>query len=237
MKNKSYQTGMTLIEIMIALLIGAFLLGGVVQIFISSKQAYRMLENLSSMQERGRFAMDFISRDIRGTSYWACLIRPAGDIVATDNAAGDTITLKAYFAITTPPITTVCSTPVVTTATYYTDPSSTIAYSLNSGGLQRATNNQTEELIEGVENIQILYGVDTDATPDYAANYYVPFGTAGLDMEKVISVRVSLLIRSIDDNLADAPVPYTYNGTTTTPTDRRLRRVFNTTIAVRNRLQ
>ena len=38
MKVKAYQTGFSLIEIMIALLIGAFLLGGVLQIFMGSKQ-------------------------------------------------------------------------------------------------------------------------------------------------------------------------------------------------------
>jgi type IV pilus assembly protein PilW len=73
MKNKTYQTGMTLIEIMIALLIGAFLLGGVLQIFISSKQTYRMQENLSRLQENGRFAMEFLSRDIRMAGYWDCM--------------------------------------------------------------------------------------------------------------------------------------------------------------------
>ena len=67
-----HQTGMTLIEIMIALLIGAFLLGGVLQIFIGSKQTYRMQEALSRLQENGRFAIDFIGQDIRMTSYWGC---------------------------------------------------------------------------------------------------------------------------------------------------------------------
>ena len=41
MKNtdfKNRQQGMTLVEIMIALVLGAFLLGGVMQIFLSSKQ-------------------------------------------------------------------------------------------------------------------------------------------------------------------------------------------------------
>ncbi len=70
MKNKPYQTGMTLIEILIALLIGAFLLGGVLQIFVSSKQTNRMQENLSRLQENGRFAMNFLTKDIRMAGYW-----------------------------------------------------------------------------------------------------------------------------------------------------------------------
>src|SRR5665647_3594938 len=73
MKNKNHQVGMTLIEIMIALLIGAFLLGGMLQIFINSKQTYRMQENLSRLQENGRFALDFLAKDIRMAGYWGCL--------------------------------------------------------------------------------------------------------------------------------------------------------------------
>ena len=58
---KTRQHGFTLIEIMIALVLGAFLIGGVLQIFLSSKQTYRMQDNLSRIQENGRFAMEFIS--------------------------------------------------------------------------------------------------------------------------------------------------------------------------------
>jgi len=73
MKNRPYQTGLSLIEIMISLLIGAFLLGGVLQIFIGSKQTYRMQQNMSRLQENGRFAMDFLAKDIRMAGYRACL--------------------------------------------------------------------------------------------------------------------------------------------------------------------
>jgi type IV pilus assembly protein PilW len=92
------------------------------------------------------------------------------------------------------------------------------------------------ELVEGVENMQILYGADTDATPDGTPNYYVPAGTAGLNMNQVVSIRISVLVRSMDNGLAAQPVAYTYNGATVTPTDRRIRRVFTSTIALRNRL-
>jgi type IV pilus assembly protein PilW len=224
---------------MIAMLLGVFLIGGVMQIFISSKQTYRMQENLSRLQENGRFALDFIGRDIRMTGYWGCLSKVPGDIAGVDNNAvnndgidngTDTITLKGAFT-TTP--TGTCSTSVVTTAAYYTDPSSTIAYKINGGVLQK----NTSDLIEGIENMQILYGADIDA--DGTANYYVPAGTAGLIMEQVVSIRISLLVRSIDDNLTTQPLAYNYplpNSPATTPTDRRIRRVFTSTIAVRNRL-
>lgn len=237
--SRHHQLGMTLIEIMIALLIGAFLLGGVLQVFVASKQTNRMQENLSRLQENGRFALDFMARDIRMTSYWACLRRASGDIAGSnDNAVAgdniddgtDTITLKAAFA-TTP--TGICGTSVSTTAAYYTNATSTIVYSIDNAVLRKNTNGQNNELIEGVENMQILYGEDTDA--DGGANYYVSANTV-VNMDNVISIRISLLIRSLEDNIAAQPLAYTYNGATITPTDRRLRRVFNATIAVRNRL-
>jgi type IV pilus assembly protein PilW len=101
--------------------------------------------------------------------------------------------------------------------------------------LYRNTNNTTNPLIEGIQDMQILYGADTDA--DGAANYYVPAGTAGLIMEQVVSIRISLLVFTLDDHLTTQPMVYTYNGVTTTPIDHRIRRVFNATIAVRNRLK
>jgi type IV pilus assembly protein PilW len=241
MKNKSYQTGMTLIEIMIALLIGAFLIGGVLEIFINSKQTYRMQEGLSRLQENGRFALEFLAKDIRMVGYWGCLTGLGTDIAGTNNntATGgidvgtDTITLKGAFVQTT---TGTCGTSVVTTAAYYTDTSSTIAYKINNGVLQQDTNGQSNGLVEGIENMQILYGIDTNA--DHAPNYYLTANTVTTDAvwDKVVSIRISLLAATLDDNLAAQPLPYTFYGVTTTPTDLKIRRVFNATVAVRNRL-
>ena len=55
MKNKTYQTGMTLIEIMIALLIGAFLIGGVLDIFI--KQQTNLQDAGKSIQIAGKWPL------------------------------------------------------------------------------------------------------------------------------------------------------------------------------------
>jgi type IV pilus assembly protein PilW len=54
-------------------------------------------------------------------------------------------------------------------------------------------------------------------------------------MEQVVSVRVSLLLRSEDDNLVDAAQVVAYNGGSFTAGDRRIRQVMTTTLAVRNR--
>ena len=79
------QRGLTLVELMIAMLLGLFLLGGLLQIFISSKQTYKMQEALSRLQENGRFAIDFMARDIRLAGYKGC------SSIAYDSSTSDTI--------------------------------------------------------------------------------------------------------------------------------------------------
>jgi type IV pilus assembly protein PilW len=99
---------------------------------------------------------------------------------------------------------------------------------------------QDQELIEGVENMQIRYGVDTDTELDGIINGdYVPASSVA-EWNRVVAVRISLLVRAstpIDNNLASTSAPV--NGVTVTfPTTgpRFDRRVFTTTVALRNRI-
>jgi type IV pilus assembly protein PilW len=113
---------------------------------------------------------------------------------------------------------------------------------ISPGGLAEAP----QELFEGVETMQILYGVDTDA--DGAPNSYVRAGDAPLDVAaswaNVVSVRLSILVRTVDQvgnaNERDTNT-YIVNdhdgvaGAVFDPVDdRRRRRVFTTTAMVRN---
>ena len=63
------QRGVTLVELMIAMIIGLLVIGGVVQIFISSQQAYRTQESMSRVQESGRIALEILSQDIRQAGF------------------------------------------------------------------------------------------------------------------------------------------------------------------------
>jgi type IV pilus assembly protein PilW len=114
----------------------------------------------------------------------------------------------------------------------------TVTYSIASGAngqpaLWRSENGVNQELIGGVENFQVLYGVDTDN--DQFANQYV-VSTAVADMNQVIALRVMLLVRSEDDFVTEGNQSYTFNGNTVTANDRRLRQVFSSTIGLRNRI-
>ncbi|MDX5445523.1 MAG: PilW family protein [Zoogloeaceae bacterium] len=67
--SRSSQRGLTIVELMIGLLLGVLLLGGVLQIYLSSSQTYRSTEGLSRVQESGRFAIDFLTTDLRQAGY------------------------------------------------------------------------------------------------------------------------------------------------------------------------
>ena len=114
----------------------------------------------------------------------------------------------------------------------------TVTYTIAVGAsgepaLWRSENGSNVELIDGIEEMQLLYGVDTDA--DKYANQYV-VSTAVADMNDVIAIRLMLLVRSEDAFVAEDNQSYTFNGTQVTPPDRRLRQVFTTTIGLRNRI-
>ena len=65
-------SGFSLIELMIALLIGSLLMSGVFNILVGAKQAYRVQDELSRTQENARFAADFIARDLRMAGFRGC---------------------------------------------------------------------------------------------------------------------------------------------------------------------
>ena len=66
------QQGLSLVELMIASLLGLLLMGGVIQLFISSNTTYRVQEGLSRVQEAGRYAVDRMAYDIRMAGYVGC---------------------------------------------------------------------------------------------------------------------------------------------------------------------
>lgn len=65
--------GVSLIELMIALAIGSLLLLGLVQVFAASRTAYQLSEGLARVQENGRFAIDYLQRDIRMAGHMGCV--------------------------------------------------------------------------------------------------------------------------------------------------------------------
>lgn len=96
-----------------------------------------------------------------------------------------------------------------------------------------------QELVGGVESMKILYGEDTAATGS-AAKYVVPASVA--DWTKVVSVRLGIIVRTAGtvDTALDTKTYDLLDDTGSAldnfgpADDTRRRRVFNTTIRVRN---
>ena len=333
------QLGISMVEILVALVISLFLLGGVIQVYVANKATYSFTNSIGRIQENGRFAIDTMTTDLRMAGFFACAIfdpddtenivsnldpngtgyDPAlhdfilagvingteadglngsdsvtlrgskpnqvnvlppynvstsamihvtandsvqpGDIVMVSNCRGADI-----FQVTnTTPSTNASQNALVhntgtgspgnyntdtcqggnahcLSQTYGADASlfelQTVTYSVQTGAsgepaLWRSENGVDIELIEGIEQMQILYGLDTD--DDDHANQYVTI-TNVPDTFDVMAVRLMLLVRSEADFVAEDNQAYNFNGTNVIADDRRLRQVFTTTIALRNRV-
>ncbi len=70
--SASRQQGLSLIELMVALTISFLVALGILQIFSASSQTYRMQEGLSRVQESGRYAAQFLQRELRTVGYEGC---------------------------------------------------------------------------------------------------------------------------------------------------------------------
>jgi len=361
--------GLSLVELMVALVIGAILLGGAVTLFINNRDTYKTTNELSRLQETARYALDMLVKDIRMAGYFGCADRldtvtlnvpvdidgrlwdfnldpAAGPVVppieglesanqaagfqpsgfavtvGADGANGEVIANTDGIAIRYAagnmadlnPANGTLDTRVTADAVGGIDSDitadSTAGFALNQvavigdcggsdifqinaaptattlranelsrgynvgrlpmiapfvgvryyigdngrgpGGEQYPSLYRTtiapgtlteshQELFEGVEQLQILYGVDTgvDGVPDI----YVPAGTNPLDAAnpgnwtRVVSVRIGLLMRTVDEHGRDVDKKndYVVNDLVFDPVDdRRRRRVFTTTAMVRN---
>mgnify|MGYP000532936696 FL=1 len=318
--NKQAQRGFTLVEIMVALGLGLFLTAGASQIFLTTKNTNRTQENLSRMQENARFAMYFLTNDIREADY-STSVCGNGDIlkkaynnldvsasdaqyqfnsftgiVGTDNDGdnnSDSITLAKMSILGTGSIVSNNATnnPLDPNPGFKAD-DILLVTDCNNADIFQKTNNEAaaqiahgsmaghtpgnksphistgytnarvyflskaggigsikydvaedgdgipglrqngNQLVANIENMQILYG---ERKPG-GDTYYVPADTAGLDMDEVVSVRVSLLVRSPDKNVTTQAQVYNFNGASAAASDGRLMKVYTSTITVRNRL-
>ena len=333
--NQTKQLGISMVEVLVALIISLFLLGGIVQVYVGNKTTFAFTSALAEIQENGRFAVDMMSQDLRLAGEWGCInfdpsdtsnvnntlsaatmISPYNPILhdfesrdgieGTENDGlngSDSITIRGgktvqanivspFSAAATPGIVSTRATSLdvndilliqrcgandllideeadilqvtgvdhslaggtktgITLSApksqqYQNDASlielQTVTYTIAAGAsgqpaLWRADFATNQELVEGVQEMQILYGIDTDIPGDQFPNRYVDSTLVGANFQNVVAIRVMLLVRSIDDFVTEAPQTYTWiGGAPITAPDRRLYQVFSNTIALRNRI-
>lgn len=83
------QAGLSIVELMIALLLAALLTTGLVQIFTSNSQTSRVNESSARVQESGRLASDILSRVIRNAAYWGCTNQVRINLMLRDDGSVD----------------------------------------------------------------------------------------------------------------------------------------------------
>ncbi|RMH42757.1 MAG: hypothetical protein D6694_07600 [Gammaproteobacteria bacterium] len=219
--------GFTLIELMIAGLLGLILTAGLIQIFVGTAQTTKVQAAVSDVQDKGRLAMEFLTREIENAGFVDDTLLPGGfstlpvnvDFAVT--ADGDTDTLQIQY------VGTVDCTGAVINGVI------TNTFDVVNGELR--CNGQP--LVDGVDGFQALYGVDSD-NDGFVDQYMTATRVVATGSQtRVHSVRISLLISTLNNvfprttaqtfQLLDAPA-VSFN-------DRRLRRQFTTTVVLQNR--
>ena len=251
--TRNKQTGLSLIELMIAMVLGLLVIAGVGEVFLSGRAAQNLQQRIGAVQENGRFALLFLQRDIRMAGFPKVGVPP---IDAFNKAAQPAVTCPS--PLTTAAIT--CDgggTVSDEIAVSYQGTADCLGQAV-AGGVVVNTfyidtrrlmcrgngNAQGQPLVDGIENMQILYGEDFDA-PDTPGRGYADRYVRADDVvnwNNVVAVRVAVLASSVDSVIGDdAAVTPTYRlldvaGVGPLPTNVR-GRVFTTTIEVRNRTQ
>lgn len=80
------QRGVTLVELMVAMVLALLITGGVLQVFAAQRASYEFNDGLSRLQENGRFALDTLSYRLRLAGYFGCV----WGVPVTNNLNGPT---------------------------------------------------------------------------------------------------------------------------------------------------
>jgi len=267
-----HQAGFSLVELMISMTLGLIVLLAVGSIYLGSRQTYLVQDGNARIQESGRYALEVIGRSIRQAGANAEMNFNKSATALQCNVAGvcDAISGVNGVAVTNPDTLTV---------QFYAeseelDTGSGLWVARDCTGRQAALGsviNNTFDitgtnlrctaslngllplaatLVANVENLQVVYGIDTDVSgsPNYrSADLYVAAPTAA-QWPNVVTARVCVGIRSANNGLTTSPQRYlncagalgvdtTATGFTTAAAgDLMLHRSFVATYNLRNRV-
>jgi type IV pilus assembly protein PilW len=215
------QKGFSLVELMVAMAVAVFLIGGVLTMLGNTRNTYTTQSKLAQLQDDQRLAMTLITDVVQAAGYYPDPIGmdPAVQFPATTiTAAGQTITFGtdgqaiagAANATTAGDIVTVryetngtlandnvvdCTGNISTVNSVLTN---TFSLDANNNLLCTVNTNAPVQLVSGVTNLQIWYGLKTNFTvDDNQVDTYVP--TADMqtaDWPAIISLRVKLTFKN-----------------------------------------
>jgi len=240
------QSGLSLVELMVALLISTILLLGVLELFGSSSKTSRSANALARLQENGRLAMDLIAREARRTGFNGCDGAPdaSGTFTSTIGGSIDDFPAQSLKGSTNNSLTfryygssdgvssNQCNQADLNGKRYY------IRFE-NDGNNIRVISNDTgsdgQILINHakINHIEYIYPCKDDPTktcsafpsnPDFPKK---PDGT--VDFKNVQKLKVALELCT--DTLSESSPKYCSNDSNT-----KIERTFSSLIELRNRL-
>jgi type IV pilus assembly protein PilW len=213
--QRGAQQGFTLIELSIAVLIGLFLVGGMLTLVQDMRRTFGTQNQLGQLQDNERLAMTLITDVVQAAGYYpdptihvdtSTFLVPnapfvlAGQAIAGTHAAagpGDSITVQYNTALNDGVINCTGSSNTVQPLLIYKNTFRVITAPAPRQDLVCILNNNAAvTLISGVTNLQILYGVRTN--PAGGANNVDTFMTATqmnlnpANWTSVICVKVTL---------------------------------------------
>lgn len=86
---KSNQTGLSLVELMIAITLGLIVSGAVATIFLQSKASYSQNDEIGYLQDNGRFALNTIAHDLELAGFFGGMAAPGTIVFETDSTVDD----------------------------------------------------------------------------------------------------------------------------------------------------
>lgn len=240
--NKYHQCGLSLLELLIASALGTLVIAGLISIYLSIKSNSNRQQVLMEMQDAGRFAVMLLNQRIRTAGFVGCA--DAAHPVDQDQAimgyssnllpsflqnqvvpGTDAVVIRGCVSLTQ----IAENSQVVSMAYFIGDTHRTNAQGQPILALfQKPMDGDREELAPGVEQMQILYGAGNP--PGFA--YYA--AAQVVDWQSVRSLRIDLLINSID-NLLTHPQTYYFHGRMILPNDLLWHNAWSTSIGLRER--
>jgi len=211
------QRGFTLVELMIALVIALFLIGGLLTLVDGMKRAAVSQDGMSQLQDNERLAATLMTDVIQSAGYFpsptvntAASTMPvaapftfAGQSIFgtgawTAAAPGDTITVRYVTGGTNAPAkdnTINCTGNTSATQTLYSNAFSIVTNATGSYLVCSLNNAAAVQLASGITRLQVYYGIQTNpAALTNSVDTYLDAAavTAGNYWGKVLSVRIQL---------------------------------------------
>jgi type IV pilus assembly protein PilW len=84
---------LTLVEMLVALVLAMIIVASLGQLYLGGREAYRLTEVMSQMNEDGRFGLDFLAQELRMAGYFSC--GGPNALVATTVNSGSQWTLQS----------------------------------------------------------------------------------------------------------------------------------------------